>query len=260
MTIFMRIPTTARLALIVLLGLDLTNNALGASFGFDEVPYTATMIIGPPHSSMPNEPAAFHLPQQIPIPDSFNNPGPYGQVNCLGDGMGFHVGDSMCDGGFIWVEGSYFTVDFGSRVRLDSIRLWSSAEGSSEQSMFRGDREMFMTISYGDTAATADANVPIGGNFLYDTNNGEGTLDDGTPVPCCVLDAGNYTGWYQYLFEETRARYWRLTADPVQLTHMPSTAEIQFGRVPEPSTTMLLGLGMLGLMGLRRRRLRRPAT
>ena len=263
MTTF-RVSTTACLALFCLLGLGLTNDANGAFYGFENEPYTAADLAPFPNSTDPNNAGAFFGGPHFA--DGFGDDEvPYGHSNCLGDGGGYQNGDSMCGGGWIPHAGTFFTIDFGKEVSLNTVRLWSAGEGSEDQANFDASRKALVTISHGSSAAKADENPiePNGagnGTFSFDTFNGEGTLDDGTPVPApqiiapFTVPSGNFTGWYQYVFPAATAQFWRLTAGAASLHHFPSVGGVEFGRVPEPSISMLLGLGIIGLIGSRRRK------
>ena len=141
------------------------------------------------------------------------------------------------DHGWIWTDNSKFTVDFGTPTTISSIRLWSgfSADG----------RGMIMQVRAGDSASLDSSNKAH--EFDYQSTKGGGHFDDGS-------QATDFSGWYQYDFAPKTAQFWQVTnSGAVTKAHMPRTGGIQFG-VPEPSSLMIASLGLLGLIGLARRR------
>ncbi|MBI84607.1 MAG: hypothetical protein CMJ81_15550 [Planctomycetaceae bacterium] len=167
--------------------------------------YDAVTHIEPANSSDPTDPAFFEHP---PIPGTFDEPGPYGYTNATGQ---------SADMGFIWNPGSHFVVDFGNPEPISRVRLWSGYGG--------GVRGANMEISFAPTSG-GPYTVPQGGSFNYLTSVGGGTLEDGCKSP-------DTTGFYQYEFEPTTARYWRVAMVNTTSGHMPRTTAIQFGPIPD---------------------------
>gem|GEM_PF-5135233 len=203
-------------ALTLLAGL--TNSA--SADVFVEVPYTL--------GGLSDFAGASFYGGQNPASDFADTPTlPYGLANNFADGA---------DTGWIWAPagGSFFTVDFGAPVELSSVRLWNG---------FDGVRSAEMEIRASATDPTGSLSAAVVHTFDFGASDGGGST--GT----------NHTGWYQYNFTPTTAQYWQLNNTGVtQAFHMPRTGGVEFGQIPEPSTLMLTGLGLLGLVAWRRRR------
>jgi hypothetical protein len=167
--------------------------------------------IKPEYSSDPGTPATF---AHAPAPGAFRSPWPYGIPNVTG---------KSTDEGFIWNPGSHFVIDFGAAKEIDQICIWSGYGG--------GERGAEMKVS---CASRPDGpyTVPDGGVFEYATSAGGGILEDGSQSP-------DSTGYYQYEFEPTAARYWRVTMVRATRGHMPRTTSIHFGPIPDVSAAEL---------------------
>ena len=167
--------------------------------------YDAATHIEAANSSDPAGASVFEHP---PIPGAFDDPGPYGFTNVSGQ---------SADAGFIWNPGSHFVVDFGNPEPIRRVRFWSGYGG--------GVRGANMEVSFASTSG-GPYTVPQGGVFNYLTSVGGGTLEDGSKSP-------DTTGFYQYEFEPTTARYWRVAMVSTSSGHMPRTTAIQFGPIPD---------------------------
>jgi len=142
-------------------------------------------------------------------PNSGSDPVPYGQVN------------NLSDGGWIWGNTNFFTVDFGVPQAITSIRPYSVYTG--------GERGAMWKIEHSDD--NVSWSMDDGEEFDFRTCSN--STDD-----CGLNDLGDpevagmgYGGWYEYSFNfagPNAHRYWKLSQTQVTVSHAPRTGEIQF--------------------------------
>jgi PEP-CTERM motif len=142
----------------------------------------------------------------------------------------------------------WVTFDFGSTQQLDEIFIWNISEATAQNR-----RVLTYNIYYGNTPTVAPVSGNAGnaaGSVNYDFSSGGWTQLGSTRS---LLQWSNGTGADGIETLGVSARYVGLAF----ITHGGSTDrvglnEVVFTTIPEPSATLLGGLGMLAL--LRRRR------
>ena len=181
-----------------------------------DVPYSAANII--------DDALIF---QHGPFPTGNSDPAPYGIVN------------NTADQGWIWNNGSNFTVDFGAATHVDGIQIYSTYTGGSRGANWKVERS-------DDNAKWSSA-----GKFEFKTTKGGGVNDAGEPETA----GGGHGGWYNYDLDGGSAQYLKLSQTDITLGHAPRVGSITFSSsIPEPSTFLIATLGLLSLVGLSGRR------
>jgi len=179
------------------------------------VPYDASNIV-----------ADAFVFQHGPFHTANADPAPYGNTN------------NTHDSGWIWNNGSYFTVDFGSSQHVDGINIYSVYNG--------GSRGANWLVEQSDD----DINWASAGEFDFLTEAGVGVNEAGEPE----MAGGGFSGWYNYSFTGGSGRYLKLSQTAVTQGHAPRVGEVTFSSsIPEPSTFVIATLGLLSLVGLTRR-------
>jgi hypothetical protein len=203
-----RLMTIICLALVLFCGI---NQASAVN-----VPYDASNIVAD----------AFKF-QHGPFHTANADPAPYGNTN------------NTHDAGWIWGNGAYFTVDFGSSQHVDGINIYSVYNGGSRGAQWHVEQ------------SDDDINWTAAGDFDFTTLAGVGVNDAGEPEGA----GGGFAGWYSYnLPNGSSARYLKLSQSAVTVAHAPRVGAITFSSsIPEPSTFVIASLGLLGLIGLARR-------
>ena len=151
-------------------------------------------------------------------------PYPYGTTN------------NTIDIGWIWWNtGDHFEADFGAPATTNGIRVYSVYNGGS-----RGANWEVLGSDDGSNWTSA-------GTFDLRKTAGVGVNDAGDPE-----SAGNgFAGWYDYSLDSGTSQFIKVQQNGVSHVHAPRVGSIEF--VPEPSTFVIISLGLLGLIGLTRR-------
>ena len=186
-----------------------------------------------------NQASAVNVPYDASniIADAFKfQHGPFHTANA--DPAPYGITNNTHDAGWIWGDGAYFTVDFGSSQHVDGINIYSTYNG--------GGRGANWLVEQSDD----DITWTTAGEFDFRTD-GTGVNEAGEPETA----GGGFSGWYSYnLAAGGSGRYLKLSQTGVTQGHAPRVGEITFSSsIPEPSTFVIASLGLLGLISLARR-------